>query len=203
MSGWCQQIRSCHIVSCRVVCPCIGRCCTAVAKAAGRTLSVETKSAVSSRVNWLIWSTMVAILGLAGAAASLDCHLRCILCCAPPTAGRAYEAGRALQTQRLRTRDAGADIVVCGCEGRRSMDGGEASLAGRCQPSRLGFRRAERRRRSIGCSAEHVWVRAKKDVRELRHCSHEPPLQHLSHVFQRRNYGKAPQYRNTTPDLKS
>ena len=33
------------------------------------TLRFETKSAVSSRVNWLIWSTMLEILGLAGAAA--------------------------------------------------------------------------------------------------------------------------------------
>lgn len=39
------------------------------------TLSEETRSAVSSRVNWLIWSTMVAILGLVGAAASVDSHL--------------------------------------------------------------------------------------------------------------------------------
>jgi hypothetical protein len=86
-------------------------------------------------------------------------------------------------------------LRVRGAEGR--WMGGKASLAGR-QCSRLGFRYAERRRRSIGCSAEHVWVRAKKDVRELRHCRREPPLQHLSRVFQRRNYGKAPQYRNTT-----
>ena len=83
----------------------------------GRTFSVETKSAVSSRVNWLIWSTMVAILGFAGAAAASDCHLRCILCCAPPTAGRAPIAGRAAQTQRLRARDAGADML-CGECGR-------------------------------------------------------------------------------------
>lgn len=41
------------------------------------TLREETRSAVSSRVNWLIWSTMLAILGLVGAAAaSVDCHLR-------------------------------------------------------------------------------------------------------------------------------
>ena len=82
-----------------------------------RTLSVETRSAVSSSVNWLIWSTMVAILGLVGAAAASDCHLRCILCCAPPTAGRAPIAGRAAQTQRLRARDAGADML-CGECGR-------------------------------------------------------------------------------------
>lgn len=79
-----------------------------------RTLSVETRSAVSSSVNWLIWSTMVAILGLVGAAAASDCHLRCILCCAPPTAGRAPIAGRAAQTQRLRARDTGADMLCCG-----------------------------------------------------------------------------------------
>jgi len=42
-----------------------------------RALSVDTRSAVSSNVNWLIWSTMPAILGLAApAAASVDCHLR-------------------------------------------------------------------------------------------------------------------------------
>jgi hypothetical protein len=41
------------------------------------TFSEETRSAVSRRVNWLIWSTMPAILGLLGAAAaSVDCHLR-------------------------------------------------------------------------------------------------------------------------------
>lgn len=39
------------------------------------TLSEETRSAVSSRVNWLIWSTMVAILGLVETAASVDSHL--------------------------------------------------------------------------------------------------------------------------------
>ena len=39
------------------------------------TLSEETRSAVSRRVNWPIWSTMAAILGLVGAAASVDCHL--------------------------------------------------------------------------------------------------------------------------------
>lgn len=41
------------------------------------TFNVDTRSAVSSSVNWLIWSTMVDILGLAvDAAASVDCHLR-------------------------------------------------------------------------------------------------------------------------------
>lgn len=34
------------------------------------TLSEETRSAVSRRVNWLIWSTISAILGLVGAAAA-------------------------------------------------------------------------------------------------------------------------------------
>ena len=88
-----------------------------------RTFSVETKSAVSSRVNWLIWSTIVAILGFAGAAAASDCHLRCILCCAPPTAGRAPIAGRAVQTQRLRARDAGADMLCCVDSAVDGMDG--------------------------------------------------------------------------------
>jgi hypothetical protein len=89
-----------------------------------RTFNVETKSAVSSRVNWLIWSTIVAILGFAGAAAASDCHLRCILCCAPPTAGRTPIAGRAVQMQRLRARDAGADML-CGVES--AVDGMDGS----------------------------------------------------------------------------
>ena len=87
------------------------------------TFNVETKSAVSNNVNWLIWSTIVAILGFVGAAAASDCHLRCILCCSPPTAGRAYEAGRALQMQRLRARDAGTDIVSCVFGAVDGMDG--------------------------------------------------------------------------------
>jgi hypothetical protein len=42
-----------------------------------QTFSDETRSAVSSRVNLLIWLTISAILGLLGAAAaSVDCHLR-------------------------------------------------------------------------------------------------------------------------------
>jgi hypothetical protein len=52
------------------------------------TFSVDTKSAVSNKVNWLIWSTIVAILGFAGAAASPDAHLRCDLCCVAPRVGR-------------------------------------------------------------------------------------------------------------------
>ena len=47
-----------------------------------RTLRFETRSAVSSSVNWLIWSTIPATLGLVGAA-SVDSHRRitCRLCC--------------------------------------------------------------------------------------------------------------------------
>ena len=42
------------------------------------TLSVETKSAVSSNVSWLIWSTIPETFGfeVVAALASLDCHLR-------------------------------------------------------------------------------------------------------------------------------
>jgi hypothetical protein len=76
-----------------------------------RTFSVDTKSAVSSRVNWLIWSTMVAILGFVGAAAS-DCHLRCILCFVAPIVGRTYVDCFVVQIQRLSARDAGAAIVL-------------------------------------------------------------------------------------------
>src|SRR4051812_15806285 len=36
----------------------------------GLTFRLDTRSAVSRRVNWLIWSTMPAILGLTGAAAA-------------------------------------------------------------------------------------------------------------------------------------
>ena len=39
------------------------------------TFRLATRSAVSSRVNWPIWSTMPLIFGLV-AAASVDCHLR-------------------------------------------------------------------------------------------------------------------------------
>lgn len=46
-----------------------------------RTFRLDTKSAVSNRVNWLIWSTIVAILGFAGAAAaSVDWYRRVNLC---------------------------------------------------------------------------------------------------------------------------
>jgi len=41
------------------------------------TFRLETKSAVSKRVNWLIWSTIPAILGLA---ASVELFRRAILC---------------------------------------------------------------------------------------------------------------------------
>ena len=47
-----------------------------------RTFKLETRSAVSSRVNWLIWSTMAEILGLAAAAAaSVELYLRVMRCC--------------------------------------------------------------------------------------------------------------------------
>jgi hypothetical protein len=72
------------------------------------TFSVDTKSAVSNRVNWLIWSTIVAILGFA----SPDAHLRCILCCVAPIVGRMRAAGLAVQMHRLKARDAGADMVL-------------------------------------------------------------------------------------------
>ena len=42
---------------------------------AQRTLRVETRSAVSRRVSWLIWSTMVSILGF-DAAASVELNRR-------------------------------------------------------------------------------------------------------------------------------
>jgi hypothetical protein len=82
-------------------------------KELSRTFSVETRSAVSRSVNWLIWSTMAEILGFVGAAASVDCHLRAVRCCASE-AGAALRTGeeeRALQTQRLRARAAGADMT--------------------------------------------------------------------------------------------
>lgn len=43
-----------------------------------RTFKLDTRSAVSSRVNVLIWSTICAILGFVGAAAaaSVDSHRR-------------------------------------------------------------------------------------------------------------------------------
>lgn len=42
------------------------------------TFKLDTRSAVSSRLNWLIWSTIVVILGFVGAAAaaSVDSHRR-------------------------------------------------------------------------------------------------------------------------------
>lgn len=104
-----------------------------------RTFSVETKSAVSSRVNWLIWSTIVAILGFVGTAAASDCHLRCILCCAPPTAGRTPIAGRAVQTQRLKARETGADMLCCGYRAVDGLDGCRCVVLFLCNaPSRFG-----------------------------------------------------------------
>ncbi|KAF1937408.1 midasin [Clathrospora elynae] len=63
------------------------------------TASVHLMSAVSSSVNWLICSTMVAIFGLDEAAAS-DAHLRCIRCCVAPIVGR---RGRACCLEILRS----------------------------------------------------------------------------------------------------
>lgn len=59
---------------------------------------------------------MFVIFGFAGVAASLEFHLRPILCGASDTvAGRRYDdEDVALQMQRLRARDAGADMM-CGC----------------------------------------------------------------------------------------
>ena len=52
-------------------------------------------------------------MGFVGAAASDDCHRRAILCCAKAAVGRRYEAfGFAVQTQRLRAREAGADMAT-------------------------------------------------------------------------------------------
>jgi len=42
----------------------------------GRTFRFETRSAVSNSVNWLIWSTMPAILGFDVGVAVVDSHLR-------------------------------------------------------------------------------------------------------------------------------
>jgi len=39
-------------------------------------LRLETRSAVSSNVNWLIWSTIVEILGVVAAAGDVDSHRR-------------------------------------------------------------------------------------------------------------------------------
>ena len=44
------------------------------------TFNVDTKSAVSISVNCDIWSTIVEILALGAAAASVDCHLRLLFC---------------------------------------------------------------------------------------------------------------------------
>lgn len=38
------------------------------------TLRVDTRSAVSSSVSWLIWSTMLSILGFAAATASVELY---------------------------------------------------------------------------------------------------------------------------------
>jgi hypothetical protein len=74
--------------------------------------------------------------------------------------GGAGSADAAPQGARCGGGHCGLRVVVVGAE-RRWMESSR-------QCSRLGFRCAERRRRCIGSSAEHVWVRAKKDVRELR-----------------------------------
>ena len=45
----------------------------------GPTFRLDTRSAVSNSVNWLIWSTIPEILGFT-AAASVELCLRAILC---------------------------------------------------------------------------------------------------------------------------
>ena len=44
------------------------------------TFKLATRSAVSSRVNWDIWSTIVEILGFEACAASVLWHLLCLVC---------------------------------------------------------------------------------------------------------------------------
>lgn len=60
------------------------------------TFRLETRSAVSRRVNWLIWSTIPAILGFVGAAAaaSVDWYRRDILCWARAPVLRRVEVER-------------------------------------------------------------------------------------------------------------
>jgi hypothetical protein len=108
-----------HVHNATVPDPRLVRCSASVR----RTFSVDTKSAVSNNVNWLIWSTIVDIFGFVGAAvASPDAHLLCILCCVAPIDGRTNDAGLAVHMHRLTARDTGADIVGCDIGRRRDGD---------------------------------------------------------------------------------
>lgn len=77
------------------------------------TFKLDTRSAVSSRVNWLIWSTMVAILGLVLAAASVDSQRRCV----KATEGRRAPRVRRERAQLRAANRQGADMVGGGGEG--------------------------------------------------------------------------------------
>lgn len=53
--------------------------CTSGVRGKVATFKLDTRSAVSRSVNWLIWSTIPVILGLA-AAASVELYRREMLC---------------------------------------------------------------------------------------------------------------------------
>lgn len=71
------------------------------------TFKEATRSAVSRRVNWLIWSTIVVILGLVLVAASVD---SCLLC-ANATDGRTTARVRSERAQLRAANRQGTDIV--------------------------------------------------------------------------------------------
>jgi hypothetical protein len=79
------------------------------------TFKLDTRSAVSRRVNWLIWSTMVEILGLALTAASVDSCIRWT-----KTAEEDLKELRLARSERAQLRAAilqGADMVTERCVG--------------------------------------------------------------------------------------
>ena len=71
------------------------------------TFKLATRSAVSRRVNWLIWSTIVVILGLVLTAASVD---SCLLC-ANAIDGRMAARVRSVRAQLRAANRQGIDIV--------------------------------------------------------------------------------------------
>lgn len=98
------------------------------------TLRLETRSAVSRSVNWLIWSTISAILGLVGAA-SVELNRRVVEAtrsiCAEDLAALAERNWRAQLRAAYRQDMA---MAVMGCEGGRGAGTGRSRRV-----SRAGF----------------------------------------------------------------
>ena len=87
------------------------------------TFRLDTRSAVSRRVSWLIWSTMAAILGFSGAAAAASVELYRLAAGAVRVTveGRSEAADRNWRAQRWAAYLQERDMMAKRCRGRGRM----------------------------------------------------------------------------------